>query len=175
MGELVALRPVAERDLDLLERLHCDPDETGEFGFFGHRNPGVLRRQWAEAGFLTPQGGRLAVVGRDDRFVGEVQWHEVLQGPDSPCWNIGVGLLAAERGRGHGTRAQRLLAIYLFNHTKANRVEASTERANAAEQRALEKAGFTREGVLRGACFRAGAWRDMVLYSIVRSDLGTEL
>ncbi|WP_378249783.1 GNAT family N-acetyltransferase [Actinokineospora guangxiensis] len=171
MGELVALRPLVERDLDLLERLHGDPGEAGEFGFFGHRNPGVLRRQWAEVGFLTDKGGRLAVVGEDDRFVGEVQWREVFQGPASPCWNIGVGLLAAERGHGHGTRAQRLLVDYLFDHTKANRVEASTERANVAERRALEKAGFTREGVLRGACFRAGAWRDMVLYAVLRSDI----
>ncbi|MFB9895158.1 GNAT family N-acetyltransferase [Planobispora takensis] len=40
-----------------------------------------------------------------------------------------------------------------------------------AEQRALKKAGFTREGVLRGAGFRAGEWHDGVLYSFLRSDL----
>lgn len=174
MGELVTLRPVAERDLDLLEHLHGDPDGAGVFGFFGYRNPGMLRRQWSEVGFLTPQNGRLAVVGGDDRFIGEVQWREVLRGPASPCWNIGVALLAAERGKGHGTRAQRLLVTYLFDHTKSNRIEASTEHTNTAERRALEKAGFTQEGILRGACFRAGAWRDMALYSIVRSDVPTE-
>lgn len=170
MDELVTLRPVAERDLDHLERLHSDPDEAGEYGFYGYRNPGVLRRQWLEQGFLTPHGGRLAVVGQDDRFVGEVQWREVFRGPASPCWNIGIALLAAERGRGHGTRAQRLLVTYLFDHTKTNRIEASTEVTNTAERRALAKVGLTQEGVLRGACFRAGAWRDMVLYAIVRSD-----
>ncbi|WP_220447863.1 GNAT family N-acetyltransferase [Nonomuraea diastatica] len=40
-----------------------------------------------------------------------------------------------------------------------------------AEQRALEKAGFTREGVLRGSGFRAGRWHDSVLYSMIRADL----
>jgi RimJ/RimL family protein N-acetyltransferase len=46
--------------------------------------------------------------------------------------------------------------------------------ANIAEQRALEWAGFTREGVLRGACFRAGAWRDMVMYSVLRAEVASE-
>ncbi|MFE9450159.1 GNAT family N-acetyltransferase [Streptomyces sp. NPDC006739] len=43
--------------------------------------------------------------------------------------------------------------------------------ANIAEQRALEWAGFTREGILRGACFRAGAWHDMVMYSVLRAEV----
>ena len=41
---------------------------------------------------------------------------------------------------------------------------------NLAEQRALERAGFTREGVLRQAQFRDGGFRDMVLYSRLRGD-----
>jgi RimJ/RimL family protein N-acetyltransferase len=171
MSDHVHLRPVAEIDLDLFERLHEDREGAGELGFFGFRNPGQLRRQWAEGGFISAQGGRLAVVAGGDRFVGEVQWHEVMQGPTSPCWNIGVALLTAERGKGYGTRAQRLLAEYLFAHTRVNRVEASTEFVNLAEQRALERAGFTREGVLRGARFRGGAWRDMVMYSVLRAEV----
>jgi RimJ/RimL family protein N-acetyltransferase len=171
----VRLRPVAEKDLDLFDRLHEDPAEAGEHGFFGYRNPGQLRRQWAERGFLSAQGGRLAIAGDDDRFVGEVQWHEVFQGPASPCWNIGVSLLTAERGKGYGKQAQRQLVEYLFAHTKVNRIEAGTETTNIAEQRALEWAGFTREGILRGACFRAGAWRDMVMYSVLRAEVVTEM
>jgi ribosomal-protein-alanine N-acetyltransferase len=38
------------------------------------------------------------------------------------------------------------------------------------EQRALEKAGFTLEGVIRAAEFRAGQWRDGYLYSRLRTD-----
>ena len=111
------------------------------------------------------------MVADDDRFLGEVQWHEVMQGPDSRCWNIGIALLSAERGKGYGPSAQRCLAEYLFATTQVNRVEASTELVNAAEQRALERAGFTREGVLRGACFGGGLWRDMVMYSVLRGEV----
>ena len=39
--------------------------------------------------------------------------------------------------------------------------------------RSLEKAGFIREGALRGAQFRAGGYHDLVGYSILRSDPST--
>jgi RimJ/RimL family protein N-acetyltransferase len=52
-----------------------------------------------------------------------------------------------------------------------NRVEARTEAGNAAEERALQKAGFTREGVVRGGGWRDGAWRDGVIYGLIRADL----
>ena len=42
---------------------------------------------------------------------------------------------------------------------------------NLAEQRALEKAGFTREGILRGTTFRQGRWHDMVIYSVLRDEV----
>jgi RimJ/RimL family protein N-acetyltransferase len=35
-----------------------------------------------------------------------------------------------------------------------------TEAENAAERRALERAGFIHEGTLRKAVFRDGDWRD---------------
>ncbi|HEX2140962.1 MAG TPA: GNAT family protein, partial [Candidatus Limnocylindria bacterium] len=68
--------------------------------------------------------------------------------------------------------AQRLLARWLFDNSDLNRVEASTDVENVAEQRSLEKAGFVREGIQRGAQFRAGAYHDLVTYAVIRSDLG---
>ena len=70
---------------------------------------------------------------------------------------------------GYGN-AGYLIAEYLFANTGANRVEGSTDIENIASQRALEKAGFSREGVNRGAQFRAGTFHELVLYSRLRSD-----
>lgn len=63
-----------------------------------------------------------------------------------------------------------MLAEYLFSTTLAHRLEATTEIDNHAEQRALEKAGFVREGVLRGRGFVRGEWRDGVMYARLRDD-----
>lgn len=62
----------------------------------------------------------------------------------------------------------------MFAHTPVNRVEAGTEITNVAEQRALEKAGFTREGILRGRSFRQGRYRDEVMYSVLRDEVKLE-
>lgn len=64
------------------------------------------------------------------------------------------------RGRGAGAAAQRLLVEYLFSTTTAFRIWAATEAENIAEQRALERSGFSQEGRLRGTHFRDGQWRD---------------
>ncbi len=88
----------------------------------------------------------------------------------APCGWRGAGGGAGAPGRGHGTAAQRALADHLFATTLIERLEAGTDVDNIAEQRALEKAGFTGEGVLRHAQFRGGRWRDLVLYSRLRAD-----
>jgi len=98
-----------------------------------------------------------------------VSWYK-SEAPPSYSVNMGIALLPEARGQGCRTQAHRLLARYLFAHTTVHRIEASTEADNVAEQRALEKAGFTRENVMRGIFWRNGAWRDAVLYSLLRTD-----
>jgi RimJ/RimL family protein N-acetyltransferase len=52
-----------------------------------------------------------------------------------------------------------------------HRIQAVTEVENVVEQRSLEKAGFVREAVLKEHTWRDGAWRDEVLYRMLRSEL----
>lgn len=169
----VALRAVLEEDLALLQAWRNDPQHETEYGDFlvTHRRGGGRHERWQDDGLLSEDNGVLVVTFAGNP-VGEVQWHAVSYGPNagSKALNIGIALARSARGRGIGTQAQRLLAGYLFDHTTTHRVEASTDVTNLAEQRALEKAGFTRDGVLRGAQFRRGAWHDMVLYSMLRTD-----
>jgi RimJ/RimL family protein N-acetyltransferase len=169
MTDEVALRLVAEDDLPMLEELTQDPGKTGEFGWFGWQDRRLWRRGWDENELIGPDGGTL-VVTAGTQPLGLVIWRRQRTTPAAYCYEIGVALLPEARGRGHGTQAQRLLARYLFAHTPVHRIWAATEAENVAEQRALEKAGFTREGTLRGSGWRDGAWRDGVSYSLLRTD-----
>jgi RimJ/RimL family protein N-acetyltransferase len=112
----------------------------------------------------------VVALDHDESCIGDVSWRAVPTGPASTCWNIGIVLLPEFRGKGYGTAAQKLLADYLFATTTANRVEAETDAENIAEQRALQKAGFLREGIRRGSQFREGRWRDMLMYGRLRDD-----
>ena len=162
----VVLRPVQSGDLPLLE----DGDES-PFNYFGPR---------AERTAVPPPGledaGGLAVLDEDGSLAGYVSWHYVRWGPNSAsrCPMIGIELLPGERGRGIGRAAQRALAELFFRRTVVNRVEAHTDVENIAEQRALEGAGFTREGLIRGAQWRDGAYRDGYLYAILRGEIATQ-
>ncbi|MFD8595058.1 GNAT family N-acetyltransferase [Kitasatospora sp. NPDC059646] len=171
MPDEITLRPVTAEDLDLFDREFGGPEGVGPHQWFGYRSTGVLRRRFAENGLLGTDGGVLSVA-EDGRTVGRVEWFPGSWGrPEtSSCWTLAIGLIPAARGRGTGTLAQRLLADYLFAHTRTDRLQAWTDHTNLAEQRALEKAGFTREGVLRSAQWRDGRWHDQVIYSLLRTD-----
>ena len=173
MDGQVTLRPVAEDDLSWLASLRGSPAATGPHEWHGWSDPHWERRQWAESGLLGDNGGTLIVLHGTD-CVGTVSWRQVQTGPTAFNWAIGIGLAPEFRGRGYGAVAQRLVVRYLFAHTQANRIEATTEITNAAEQRALEKAGFTREGILRGTTFRQGQWHDQVIYSVLRNEVKLE-
>lgn len=157
----VSLRPLRQGELSEAR------DVDSEFDDFGPR-PGYSQPPPCR---LDDDFGSLAVV-LGDQVVGSVGWHWVHWGPSSGSRNpmIGIWLAASARGQGVGTRSQQLLVDLVFRHTVANRVEAHTDVRNHAEQRALEKAGFTQEGVIRGAQWRDGAHRDGILYSVLRSE-----
>jgi RimJ/RimL family protein N-acetyltransferase len=152
----IRLRPVRESDLTALEENHSR--DADPWNWFGHTPAGWMRRRFAADGLLAEEAGTLAVETPDGLLAGGVSWFTVPHGPGSACraLNIGISLLPAQRGQGYGSAAQRALAEYLFATTLTERIEAETDVENIAEQRALERAGFTREGVLRHSQFRAG-------------------
>jgi len=170
MTEGMRLRPVTEADLDFLEEMGNDPESIGEFNWGGFTDDAAWRRRWSE-NRLIEDGRTMLMVESDGETLGFVSWHKIETGQHSHVFELGISLLPPARGQGHGTAAQLMLARYLFAHNPINRIQAWTESGNVAEQRALEKAGFVREAVLHGYSFRDGAWRDEVLYRMLRSEL----
>jgi aminoglycoside 6'-N-acetyltransferase len=171
MSDEIMLRPVTADDLDLFEREFSGPEGTGPYQWFGFGSSAGLRREFAETGLLSADAGVLSVA-EAGRTVGRVEWCAGTWGrpSTSTCWTLAIGLVPAAHGRGIGTQAQRLLAEYLCDHTRTERLQAWTDCANLAEQRALEKAGFVREGVLRSAQWRGGRWHDQVIFSMLRAE-----
>jgi RimJ/RimL family protein N-acetyltransferase len=168
----VRLRDVILADADLLDAWNT-PEAQGEFNDFGMPRSPAPREALAAGPLRNDHNGQLMVERvADGTPIGTVSWHRVMNGPNpqSAAWNFGISLVPEARGHGYGVEAQRQLADYLFETTDVNRVEASTDVDNIAEQRALERAGFTREGVQRGAQFRAGAYHDLIVYSRLRND-----
>jgi RimJ/RimL family protein N-acetyltransferase len=167
---MISLRTFTEAELSFFDAL---PGQAADpYSFFGFsRGSASVRARWAENRLIGDTSGTLA-VDLDGTVIGDVDWHVVSYGPPpmSNAFNFGIRILPAYQGQGHGTNAQVELAKYLLATYPVNRIEAGTDVTNLAEQRSLEKAGFTREGILRGSHWRDGQWHDMVLYSRLRSD-----
>jgi aminoglycoside 6'-N-acetyltransferase len=170
-GEKTTLRPVEQADLPLLESWTNDLQVQGAFNTFGLEGKQGKQADFAKSGFLGQDQGMLLVIA-EDKVVGMVAYRPAIYGPHRAAWAyaIGVHIVPEARGQGLGAEAQSLLASYLFDTYPINRVEAETDVENVAEQRALEKAGFQREGVLRGAQWRAGAWHDLAVFSKLRGE-----
>jgi len=171
-GKKIQLRPVRRRDIEILAERVNDLDFKGEYNDFGLRDTEYFEQAFAQDGMLNPMNSTLVVTLHDDQIIGTVSYHMIRYGPNegSRAYNIGIGLDAEYRGRGYGVEAQQLLAEYLFATYTVMRIEATTDIENITEQRALEKAGFTREGILRRAQWRDGSWHDMIIYSKLRDD-----
>ena len=165
----VRLRALTCADVPVLDAWERDVVRRSPFADFGlpaRSHAALLDRSGLEAGF------GFLVVEEAGRVAGSVSWQPVAYGPNpqSRAWSIGIELDRDFCGRGVGTIAQRLLVDMLFATTDAVRIEATTDVENVAEQRALEKAGFRREGVLRSAQWRRGTWHDLVAYARVRDE-----
>ncbi len=169
-SDAIRLRPVRESDLEVLERVDTDATLSEPFEWRGFADARARRQRWEQDGYLGPTDSLLVIALSDDTFIGLVTWRSSWAFGPQGCVDIGILLLPDHRGQGYGTTAHHLLVDYLFETTTVYRIQATTEVDNDAEQRALEKAGFTREGVLRGGSFVRGQWRDYALYGRLRTD-----
>ena len=83
-------------------------------------------------------------------------------------------MAAAARGRGLATAALRLLSEWALETLPIARMQLTTHLDNPASQRVAEKAGYTREAVLRSWTEQRDVRVDLVMYSLLPSDLPPE-
>jgi RimJ/RimL family protein N-acetyltransferase len=93
-----------------------------------------------------------------------------LREHDEGVAEVGYWVKREARGRGVATRALELVAAWAFEALSAARVQLVAEPENEPSLRVAEKAGFTREGVLRSYMEFNGRRRDGVMYSLLRQD-----
>jgi RimJ/RimL family protein N-acetyltransferase len=84
---------------------------------------------------------------------------------------IGYWIAAEARRRGVATRAVRLLSIWALTALGFDRLELMTHVDNLASQGVATAAGFTREGVLRSYATIGCGLTDVVMFSLLPSDL----
>ena len=83
----------------------------------------------------------------------------------------GYVTVSRARGRGVATRALRLLSAWAFAEFPLERIELLIDVANPASEVVAQRAGYTREGVLRWTYLKPGLRSDTIVYSLLRREL----
>lgn len=171
-GEIV-LRSRREGDVESIARASHDPEtrrrlDDEPLGPESRRDS-VAR---AELQWSTGTGAPFVIAAAaDDRPLGLLN----LQfGDDEEVASLAVAVFPEERGRGIAARALRLGALWGLRELGLARIVAEAAIDNQASIRAIEKAGFRREGTLRAHCKTNGRRHDCVIFSLVAADLPIE-
>lgn len=155
-NELVELVPADEENVDLLVQWTLDPVAQGPY----KRVPPFPASELQPFFLDNPERYYFLLRDRETgRSLGRF-YYRAFQFNDDPAlidWELNI-LIAepGERGKGYGASAQVLASEFLLGLPQTHSVFAYTMAANAAERRALEKAGFFEEGLLPSEYYDVG-------------------
>jgi len=83
---------------------------------------------------------------------------------------VGYWLAAAGRGEGHATRAVGLICAWGFSALGLERIDLMAATENPASQRVAQRAGFTRDAVLRSYLRGTFERQDMVMFGLLKAE-----
>ena len=169
--ERTALRPWRDTDIGPLVAACQDPEISrwtsvpNPYGESDARAYLLQRFDAIHAGTAAP----FAVVdSADGRLLGSIalNWLD---------WKnrraeVGYWLALDSRGHGHATRAVNLICGWGFEILDLERIELLASTGNPTSQRVADRAGFTREAVLRSYMRGRDGRQDMVAFAMLRSD-----
>jgi RimJ/RimL family protein N-acetyltransferase len=171
-GNVITLRPIEEGDLETLYRLQLNVEARGDYFPQWPQSLSELRKQFAENGMWTNDGGAVVMVDNvSGAIVGELFFFPTVQ----YMQEMEIGYIVFDtsaRGRGVTTEAVQLMTRFLFETKMIGRVRLVIATDNKASRRVAEKAGYKHEGTMRGGWFNKGRWLDGELYAMVRADSG---
>ncbi len=168
----VRLEPLAAEHAQALEKAAAD-GELWRLRVTSVPEPGTANAyieaalNGLAAGHMLPFAVRDLATGE---VVGSTRYHDIIS--DVARLEIGYTWYAERFQRSHlNTTCKLLLLTHAFERLGAQTVGWRTDNFNWASQRAIERLGAKRDGVIRGnALRRDGTVRDTVMYSVTAGE-----
>ena len=170
--ERIRLEPLGLQHLEGLKRAAAD-GELWTIRVTSVPDPDDTRGYVERALQAFAEGHRLAFAVLDARsgeVIGSSSYHDIV--PAVERLEIGYTWYAKSRQRSHvNASAKLLLMTHAFETLGARLVGWRTDNFNFASQRAIERLGARKDGVLRHhAVRRDGTIRDTVMYSMTAGE-----
>lgn len=168
----LSLRELVIDDVEAVFGVYGSPEATEHLSFPPRSREevgGIVARSIASATATPREEYALAVVERDGGEL--VGFARLALDPHQPrAATIGFALRPDAWGVGYGQETVRLLLSLAFAELDLHRVWAARAPRNAASEKTLLAAGMTEEGRIRGHVHVRGAWRDSIVYGILREE-----
>ncbi|HET9103944.1 MAG TPA: GNAT family N-acetyltransferase [Solirubrobacteraceae bacterium] len=163
------LRPWRESDLTAIVTLCRDPEIArwtrvpANYTEADGRVFLARRHDMAHAGLLAP----FAIVsdGPDGELLGSISLLRFVWAHRRA--EVGYWLGRSARGAGHATRAVGLICRWGFARLDLERIDLLASTGNAASQAVAQRAGFTREAVLRSSLNLPSGRQDVVCFGLL--------
>lgn len=168
-GKSICLRPVLEKDLDLLYSFHIDIKNRACFFPRGILSQTAFCKLFQDSGFWDSGRGML-LINQKNEILGHVEWFKTVAYLDEIELSYHV-YDSKHRAKGFATEAVNLLIRYLFENKPTNRIRLMIHPENVASKRLVEACGFKCEGISRGAWFHQGTHHDVEVFALLRCDM----
>lgn len=169
--ERLILRKVSLEDAEAVFAYASDPEVARYANWETHRSVKDSRAFLEFVVSKRMSGGEPdwgIVYKGDRRFVGTCGF--ISRSPDHARAEIGCVLARAYWGMGLMPEALRAMINFGFERMSLNRIEGRCIAENVASARLMEKSGMFYEGTLKQQEFIKGAYRDIKVYAILKSE-----
>jgi ribosomal-protein-alanine N-acetyltransferase len=169
--ERLYLREIVPEDVEIIYDIFSDPLVTRYYDVetFTRKEQAVRLIQWCANRFKYHDGIRWGIVHRQtQQLVGSCGFHNIRKRHRKA--EMGYELGVDQWGKGFATEAVNRIIDFGFRHLDLNRIEAWTMLDNVNSMHVLEKAGFSKEGILRDYGYWHGGFHDALMYSLLRME-----
>ena len=170
VGERVELRRHARANYRLYGEWYGDPEIWRLTSWAASPlSPSAVERLFEDRELSTTDDSFAIHLKDEERPIGVVSLMNISEANDSAELSVIVGH-PEDRHHGYGAEAIDTILRYGFEELRLNRVGLSVFEFNEDAISTYEKLGFRKEGRLRQALKRDGAFHDAILMSVLGSE-----
>lgn len=170
-GDRVVLRPISDRDTDLVVAWRNTAAVRDNF-IFQERFTPEMHRHWLET---RVKGGDVVQYIIEEKTtgipVGSVYFRDINATHRNAEYGIFIGEACA-RGKGFGIETTRLFCDFGFSCLKFHRISLRVLSRNEAAIRSYQSAGFHVEGIFKDMVSLQGKWNDVVFMAQLEPEVG---
>lgn len=166
----VILRAIEERDFDLLFEMINSPDIEKALGNFSLPVNERQQREWMQNFRNTREQIRLMIELSNGCTIGVIMLYDIDM--KNGTAEVGYKISASRENRMQNDMFEALKGMlqYAFFELRLNCVSAKVIEGNKASERLLERAYFTKEGILRQRVYQSGKYCDICSFSLLKNE-----